>query len=176
MTSSALQSLLRDGELAGSWTLDAARSEVRLRARHMWGLITVKGVFRQFSGNGTVSAAGEVGGVVTVVAGSIDTKIKGRDDHLRSADFFDTANHPDFTFAADGVTPVGEGVQVTGQLTVCGHTRPASFNAKVSQVDGDLQLDGELQVNRTDFGLTSNPLGMASMNVAIVVHAVFTRQ
>jgi polyisoprenoid-binding protein YceI len=176
MTSSALQSLLRDGELAGSWTLDAARSEVRLKVRHMWGLSTITGVFRQFSGNGTVSATGEVAGVFTVDAGSIDTGIKKRDDHLRSADFFDTASHPDFTFAADGVTPAGEGVRVAGQLTVLGRTRPASFDGKASTVDGDVWLDGEIQVNRADFGLTSNPLGMGSMNVTIVVRAVFARQ
>lgn len=175
MTSLALQSL-RDGEFAGSWTLDAARSQVRLKIKHMWGLITITGVFHQFSGNGTVSATGEVAGVFTVDAGSIDTGIKKRDDHLRSADFFDIASHPDFTFAADGVAHAGEGVRVTGQLTALGHTRPTSFDGEVSIVDRDAWLDGEIQVNRADFGLTSNPLGAGSMNVTIVVRAVFTRQ
>ena len=66
---------------------------------------------------------------------------------------------------------------MTGTLTVRGRTRPASFAARVSVLDGtQLELDGELQVNRTDFGLTWNQLGMASVNNTITVHAVFTRQ
>ena len=119
---------------------------------------------------------GDVTGVITVAAESIDTKNPTRDKHLRSADFFDIANHPDITFAADGVTPADGGVRVTGSLTVRGNTRPASFDAKVSSADGQVSLDGELRVNRADFGLTWNKLGIAPMDNTIVVHAVFTRQ
>src|SRR6266487_2554464 len=59
LTSSALRAL-QDGKLAGSWVLDASRSEVRLKSTSVWGLVPVRGVFRQVTGNGTVSAAGEV--------------------------------------------------------------------------------------------------------------------
>jgi len=176
LTSSALQALLQDGKLAGSWTLDPARSKVQLRTRHTFGLLPLHGVFRKVSGNGTVTAAGDASGVMTVAAGSIDTGNSTRDNHLRSADFFDVANHPDFTFAADGVTPADGGVRVNGQLTVRGHTLPVSFEAKVSAPDGEMWLDGELQVNRADFGLTWNRIGIASMHNTITVHAVFTRQ
>jgi polyisoprenoid-binding protein YceI len=51
-----------------------------------------------------------------------------------------------------------------------------SFDATVTSVDGEVWLDGEIPVNRTDFGLTWNWLGIASMDNTIVVHAVFTRQ
>jgi polyisoprenoid-binding protein YceI len=176
LTSSALQALLQDGKLAGSWTLDPARTEVRLKTRHRWGLAALQGVFRQVTGNGTVTAAGEVRGVITVAAGSIDTKNSKRDKHLRSADFFDVAAHPDLTFAADGVTPADGGVRVTGSLTARGRTRPASFDATVSSADVEVWLDGELQVNRADFGMSWNWMGIASMHNTIVVHAVFTRQ
>lgn len=175
LTSSALQALIRDGNLAGSWTLDTARSEVRLKSRSMWGLAPVKGVFREVTGNGTVSAAGEVTGTITVAARSVDTKNKKRDEHLRSADFFDAANHPDITFAVDGIKPGNGGVRVTGSLTVRDQTRPVSFDATVSSADGETWLDGEIQVNRADFGLTWNQMGMASMRNTITVHAVFTR-
>ena len=177
LTASALDTLLRDGKLAGSWALDASRSEVRLRSKSMWGLVAVKGVFGQVAGSGTVSAAGETSGTITVAAKSIDTKNKKRDEHLRSADFFDAANYPSITFQADQVQPSSEGVMVTGSLTVRGRTRPVSFGARVASFDGDeVWLDGAVQVNRGDFGLTWNQMGMASMNNTITVHAVFTRQ
>src|ERR1700733_13033535 len=176
-TSPALPELLRDGKLAGSWTLDAARSEIALKSKSMWGMLAVKGVFREVTGSGTVSAAGDVTGTVTVAAGSVDTKVKKRDEHLRSPHFFDVANTPDITFAAEQVTPSGEGVTVTGALTVRDRTHPVSFAARVSGSDGaEVELDGEIQVNRADFGLTWNQLGMTSMNNTITVHAVFTRQ
>jgi len=175
LTSSALQALIQDGNLAGSWTLDTARSEVRLKSRSMWGLAPVKGVFREVTGNGTVSAAGDVTGTITVAARSVDTKNKKRDEHLRSADFFDAANHPDITFTVDGIRPGHGGVRVTGSLAVRGRTRPVSFDAMISSADGETWLDGEIQVNRADFGLTWNQMGMASMRNTITVHAVFTR-
>jgi polyisoprenoid-binding protein YceI len=176
-TSPAPQELLRDGKLAGSWALDAAKSEIGLKSKSMWGMVPVKGVFREVTGSGAVSATGDVAGTVTVAAGSIDTRNKKRDEHLRSADFFDAANAPDITFAAGQVTPSGEGVTVAGTLTVRDRTRPVSFAARVSGFDGaQVELDGELQVNRSDFGLTWNKLGMTSMDNTITVHAVFTRQ
>jgi polyisoprenoid-binding protein YceI len=175
LTATALQALLRDGKLTGSWTLDAARSEVRLETRHTWGLRPLHGVFRQVTGNGTVTATGEVSGVITVAAGSVDTRNPIRDRHLRSADFFDIASHPDLTFAAEDVRPADEGVRITGQLTVRGRTRPAAFDATVSATADEVWLDGKLQVNRADFGLTWNRMGIAAMDNTIAVHAVFTR-
>jgi polyisoprenoid-binding protein YceI len=175
LTAPDLQGLLQDGQLAGSWTLDPARSEVRLKTRHTWGLLPLKGVFHQVSGNGTVTPDGNVTGVITVAAESVDTKNKRRDTHLRSADFFHVENHPEFTFAVDGVTLTDGGVRVNGSLTVRGNTRPASFDATVSRADGEVSLDGELPVNRTDFGLNWNFIGIASAHSTIVVHTVFTR-
>jgi len=176
LTSPALEALLQDGKLAGSWTLDTARSEVQLKTRHTWGLAPLKGVFSQVTGSGTVSAAGDVTGIVTVAAGSIDTKNKKRDQHLRSGDFFDAASHPDFTFAVDGVRPANGSVRVTGRLTIRDRTRPVSFDAKVSSADGAVRLDAEVPVNRADFGMTWNWMGIAPMNNTIIVHAVFNRQ
>src|SRR5689334_10289052 len=106
---------------------------------------------------------------------SVDTKNKKRDEHLRSADFFDAANRPDITFTVDGIKPGNGGVRVTGSLTVRDQTRPVSFDATVSSADGETRLDGEIQVNRADFGLTWNQMGMASMRNTITIHAVFTR-
>jgi len=142
----------------------------------MWGLAPVNGVFRELSGNGTVSPDGEVSGTITVAAASIDTRNTKRDTHLRSADFFDSASNPDITFTADGIRPAGEGVAVTGALTVRDRTRPLSFDAAASvQADGEIWVDAEVHVNRADFGLTWNQMGMTSMNNTLTIHAVFTR-
>jgi polyisoprenoid-binding protein YceI len=73
------------------------------------------------------------------------------------------------------VRPTDGGVRVTGTLTVRGRTRPASFDAKVSTADGEVALDGEIRVNRGDYGMTWNFIGIAATDNAIAVHAVFTR-
>jgi polyisoprenoid-binding protein YceI len=176
LTASDLQALVQDGTLTGSWTLDPARSQVQLETRHTWGLRPLHGVFRQVTGNGTVTAAGQVTGTLTVAAGSIDTKNKMRDKDLRSAKIFDIASHPDITYTADGIEPSSGGVRVTGSLTVRGRTRPLAFDAKVSAAAGEVQLDAEVPVNRADYGLTYSPMRMASMNNTIIVRAVFIRQ
>ena len=176
LTSADIQALLSEGTLAGAWTLDAARSQVLLNTRHTWGLLPLHGVFRQVSGNGTVTEAGDVTGTIAVAAASVDTKNPRRDKHLRSADFFDVDKHKDFTFAVDGVSPAGDGVRVTGSLTIRGITRQVSFDAKVSRADGELTLDGDFPAKRSDFGMTWNFIGIAAMDSTIAVHAVFTRQ
>jgi polyisoprenoid-binding protein YceI len=137
----------------------------------------VNGVFREVSGYGTVSPDGEVSGTVTVAAASIDTKNTRRDTHLRSADFFDSGNNPDITFTADGIQASGPGAAVTGALTVRGRTRPLSFDGAASvQGDGGIWLDAEVRINRADFGLTWNQMGMVAVNNTIIIHAVFTRR
>jgi len=169
--------MLTDGDLVGAWVLDPRKSSIRLKTRSMWGLAPVKGVFREVSGNGTVSSDGQVSGTVTVAAASIDTKNARRDTHLRSADFFDVANNPDITFAADLIRPSGQGVAVAGALTVRGRTRPLSFDAAASvQGDGGIWLDAEIRINRADFGLTWNPMGLVGVNNTLAIHAVFTRR
>jgi polyisoprenoid-binding protein YceI len=176
-TASTLQAMLKDARLAGSWTLDPSRSTVALRSKSMWGLAPVKGVFRQVTGEGTVSPAGEVSGAITVAAASIDTKNSKRDTHLRSADFFDSDTYAHITFRVDQIRPSGQGVTVTGTLTVRDRTRPVSFDATASVVDaGEVWLDAQVQVNRSDFGLTWNQMGMASVNNKIAIHAVFTKR
>jgi polyisoprenoid-binding protein YceI len=177
LTASALQALLQDASLAGNWTLDPAKSTIGLKSRSMWGLAPVKGVFREVSGQGMVSPAGEVSGTITVAAASVDTKNKKRDEHLRSADFFQVTENPDITFTVDRITPASDGVTVSGQLTARGQTHPVSFPARVSVSGGDeVWLDGEVQVDRSGFGMTWSPMGLASMKNTITVHAVFSKR
>jgi polyisoprenoid-binding protein YceI len=174
LTAPALQELLADASLAGDWTLDRANSTIGLRSKVIAGLIPVKGAFGQVTGHGTASPAGEVSGTITVAAASIETKNAKRDKHLRSGDFFATDTFPHITFSVDRLQPSSGGVTVTGQLTVRGRTRPVTFPATVSVLDsGEVWLDAEVHVNRADFGLTWNRMGMTSMQNTIAVHAVF---
>ena len=176
LTGPPVQALLADGTLTGEWVLDPGRSSIRLTSKVI-GLIPVHGVFREVSGTGTVSPDGEVSGTLTVAAASIDTKNTRRDTHLRSADFFDSGNHPDITFTVDGIRLSAEGAAVTGALTVRGRRRPLSFAAAASaHGDGEIWLDAEVHINRADFGLTWNLLGTTSMHSALPIHAVFTRR
>jgi polyisoprenoid-binding protein YceI len=174
-TGAQLQALLQDAALAGDWTLDASRSTIGLRSKSIWGLVSVKGAFREFSGKGIVSPQGEVRGTITVASASVDTKNAKRDKHLRSDDFFSSDTHPDITFTVDGIKPSGEGVTVSGTLQVRDRIRPMSFDATVAASgEGEIAFDVQVPVNRSDFGLTWNQMG-TSMHNTITVHAVFTR-
>ena len=67
-------------------------------------------------------------------------------------------------------------VAVTGALTVRGRTRPLSFDAVTSVPgDGEVWLDAEVRVNRTDFGITWGQGGMVAKTSTLTIHAVFTR-
>jgi polyisoprenoid-binding protein YceI len=173
---SETEALLADGKLAGAWTLDGAKSSVGLRTKSVWGLVKVNGVFGQVTGAAVISAAGEATGTITVAAASIDTGVKKRDDHLRSADFFDAAKYPDITFSASSVALSGESATVSGTLTVRDQTRPVTVNGTVSAHGQDeISLDAELPVNRGHHGMSFNQLGMMSLDNIIVIHAVFTK-
>ncbi len=173
----AIPAQLDRAALAGTWVLDPAKSTVRLRSKSMWGLVPVKGTFGTVAGEGTMSPAGDVSGTVTVGAASVDTGMAKRDQHLRSEDFFAADTYPDIVFAVDQVPASGAEVTVSGRLTVRDQTRPLSFPVTAAvQGDGEVWLDAEVPVNRTDFGLTWNQLGMSSVHNTITVHAVFTRR
>ena len=173
---SETQALLADGKLAGAWTLDGAKSSVGLRTKSVWGLVKVNGTFGQVTGAAVISAAGEATGTITVAAASIDTGVKKRDDHLRSADFFDAAKYPDITFSATSVTVSGENATVAGTLTVRDQTRPVTVSGAVSANGTDeISLNAELPVNRSQYGMSFNQLGMMSMDNVITIHAVFAK-
>ena len=175
---SELQALLADGKLAGAWTLDGARSSVGLSSKSMWNLVKVKGRFTQVTGAAAISAAGDATGTITVAAASVDTGVKKRDDHLRSADFFDAAKYPDISASVTSVTLAGDGgdAAFSGTLTVRDQTRPLTVSGKVAAPGTDeIALDAEVPVNRRDYGMSFNQLNMMSTDNIITIHAVFTK-
>ncbi len=106
---SALQALLNDPPgAAGVWQLVPTRSSVRFKNKTFWGgLATVTGTFGDVSGTGQVGSNGAVsGGRLEIGASSLKTGIgKKRDEHLRSADFFDVENHPRSASRSPGWNP-----------------------------------------------------------------------
>ena len=176
-TATALEALLQEQVLAGEWVLDPRTSSITLKNKSMWGLVRVSGEFREISGYGIVSADGEISGTIAVAAASIDTGNAKRDTHLRSGDFFDSASNPDITFIADGIRPSGQGVTVTGALTVRDRTRPLTFEAATTvQGNGEVWLDADVHVSQADFGLTWNLLGTVGRTNTLTIHAVITRR
>lgn len=176
MTERRLRARLADGSLTGMWQLDQARSSVKLRTKSMWGLAPVNGVFADVTGEGVLSDEGRVSGRLTVAAASIDTKNTKRDVHLRSADLLNSDVHPHIVFTVERITPAGDQATVAGTLQIHGRTRPITFPATIiASGDDEILIEAAVQVDRSDFGLTWNQLGMASMKNTITVNAVFVR-
>ncbi|PRW63908.1 YceI family protein [Actinopolyspora mortivallis] len=109
----------------GVWTFDPDHTEIRFVAQHI-GMSKIHGAFREVEGRVLVRDPFEDSRVeVAIDAASIDTGVRMRDEHLRSADFLDVANHPKLYFRSDRLTQVrGDRWQVTGNLSLRGTTSP----------------------------------------------------
>jgi polyisoprenoid-binding protein YceI len=175
LSAPTLESSLRGGELTGSWTLVPAASEVRLKSRALWGLVPVTGTFQRVTGGGIVSEDGHVRGAVTVEAASLDTANDKRDASLRSSEFLDADRYPAITFRVQGTRPQEDATAISGTLTVRERTRPVRVLATVEAIGRLLRLDGELHIDRADFGLMWNRLGLVSMRSTISAVLVFAR-
>ena len=149
---------------AGTWVIDSAHSSVEVVARHLV-ISKVRGRFTRFSGRIHVAELPEESSVnFSIDAASIHTADERRDEHLRSPDFLDTANHPEITFASTSVSAGRKAGHwtVTGDLGVRGVTRQVSFDVALDGVgsspDGSprLVVSSQFEVDREEFGLTWN--------------------
>jgi polyisoprenoid-binding protein YceI len=145
------------------WTLDTTHSNVEFSVRHLM-IATVKGRFADVQGTVIIDesdpTASEID--VTIAAASIDTRVAQRDDHLRSPDFFDVARFPTLRFTSRKVARRGDGLKVTGDLTLRGITREVvldvSEQGRQSDPWGGQRAGFEARgtIHRSDFGLTWN--------------------
>ena len=160
----------------GTWQLDSSASTVELHTKAMWGLATVKAVFKAAGGGGTVGDDGSVAGTLVIDASSVDTKSKKRDTHLRGSDFFEVEIYPTFTYTATGARPAtGNQVTVTGTLTVHGESRPLDVPVTVTEAGpNQVLVTGEVEIDRSKWGLTWAKMGARVIN-RVTVAAVFTR-
>jgi polyisoprenoid-binding protein YceI len=147
---------------ADNYKLDVAHSEVEFSVKHMM-ISRTNGDFKQYEG--AIEYDGkEISSLkfdITIEVASIDTKIEKRDDHLRSADFFEAEKFPTIKFVSTAIKNInGKKFDVVGKLTVKGITKevtiPMQFNGAATSPWGQslIGLEGEFKIDRTEYGLT----------------------
>jgi polyisoprenoid-binding protein YceI len=146
----------------GTWNVDPSHSSVEFQVKHM-GLATVKGFFSEFEGKLEVAEDGTISASGAVDAASLSTRNAQRDEHLRSADFFDVENYPTLSFQSKAIEQLDEETyRITGELTIHGVTREVVFEGVTQGVDQDpwgntrVGLEVVGQIERSDFGLSWN--------------------
>jgi len=164
------------GGSAASWKLDPSSSSVAIQHKTIWGLATVRGSFGQVSGSGEILPDGSGSGRLEIGAASLDTKNRQRDKHLQSADFFQASEHPQIVVDLNRINRQGDSATAEGTLTVAGRSRPLALTARITEnSDSAITLAADTEINRADFGMKWNRLGMIKGNAHVSVVARFVR-
>ena len=149
------------GTAAVRWQIDPSHSELTFRIRHL--VSRVNGQFNRWSGTILADPANLGGGSVSVdiQTASIDTNNERRDEHLRSDEFFDAPNHPTITFRSTRVVANGRDLQVHGNLTIRGITKPVVLQGRMLEVGGTpgrrrIGFEAETRINRLDYNVSWN--------------------
>ncbi|MBN3583796.1 YceI family protein [Algoriphagus aestuarii] len=142
------------------WIIDPTHSEVSFKVKHLV-ISTVTGYFRKFEGSLEAASDNFDGATVKFTADvdSIDTNQNDRDNHLKSADFFDAANHPKLSFEGKLAQEDGE-YKLVGNLTMRETTKEVTLSVDLGGVTADpygqtkagFEIEGK--VNRKEFGLS----------------------
>lgn len=140
------------------WLLDPAHSEIMFKVRHMM-ISNVKGQFKSF--NAEIESEDETFDHIKVTASidvdSVFTNNVDRDNHLKSADFFNAEVYPKITFQADTFNSSS-----VGQLTINGITKPVNLDVDFGGISKDpygnikAGFSFEGKINRKEFGLNWN--------------------
>lgn len=168
------------------WTNDKAHSQLQFTVDHL-GLSDVSGMFEDFDVTITSESEDFSDAVfeLTAQVGSINTRIEARDNHLKSADFFDVETYPTITYKSTGITKVGEDrFTLTGDLTIHGVTKSVDMDLWYRGIVVDeesnkqtvgFQLTGV--INRMDFNVGPGfPEPMISNEVRIKADGEFIKQ
>ena len=150
------------GYLTGTWTIDPVHSEVGFSVRHMM-VSKVRGKFTSFEGEivtGENPLSSSV--VATIDLGSIDTGNADRDNHIRSADFFEVDAHPTMTFRSTGIRAEDGDYLLDGELTLRGVTKSVTLALELGGFGPDAfggtrsGFTATGTINRKDFGVDFN--------------------
>jgi polyisoprenoid-binding protein YceI len=148
---------------AGTWTVDPVHSSVGFAVKHL-GIATVRGKFDEFEGTLEIGENDESARAYGTVQGvSVNTNDAGRDQHLRSADFFGVEQNPELRFESTDISQVDEdSFDISGNLTMNGVTHPVTLKAEVQGTEIDpwdnerVALEVRGQLNRGDWNMTFN--------------------
>lgn len=147
-------------DLHGTWVLDPAHTNIGFVARH--AMVTkVRGGFHEYESSITYGETPSA--TVTLKVDSFDTGITDRDNHIKSADFFDVENYPEITFTATefNLDETGNGT-VVGDLTIKGVTKPVTLDVETEGVAEDpygntrLGFEATTKIKRSDWGINYN--------------------
>lgn len=146
----------------GTWTLDPTHTEIGFSVRHL--VSKVRGKFDTFEGT-LVTAEDLTASTVKVSVdlSTINTGTAGRDDHLRSADFFEVESHPTMTFVSTGVIQKSDtDFAVTGDLTIKGVSKPVELAVEFLGEGNDpwggtrVGVEAKTEISRKEFGIDFN--------------------
>lgn len=185
ITCLALGLFLSASVFAQSWTLDKMHSQLNFGVTHM-GINTVEGGFKSFSATVTSSKDDLSDAVIELTAdvSSLNTGVDPRDNHLKTADFFDAATYPTFTFKSTSFTHTdGKNYVLTGDLTLHGVTKSVTLNVVFNgtatnpmnkKTSAGFHISGV--INRADFGIgTKFPDNMLSNDVNLDANTEFIK-
>ena len=150
---------------ATTWNIDPDHTNIGFKVRHLM-VSNVRGSFAKHSGVVDIDDKDITKSKVevTIDTASINTNVQKRDEHLRSADFFDVAKYPTMTFVSRKVVKAGkDNLKVTGDLTLHGITREVVLDVEGPTMEskdpwGNIRRGAvaSAKINRKDFGLTWN--------------------
>jgi polyisoprenoid-binding protein YceI len=167
------------GYVAGTWTIDPVHSEVGFAVRHMM-VSKVRGKFKTFSGE-LVTGENPLDSSVTaeIDLASIETGAEQRDDHIRSADFFEVETYPTMTYRSTGIRADGDGYVVDGDLSLKGVTKQVPLTLELNGFGPDpfggtrAGFTATAEINRREFNVNfSAPMQNGGAVVAdkITIH------
>ena len=142
----------------GTWTIDPVHSSIGFSVRHLV-VSKVRGNFGTFSGAIAVAEDGTPSVSAEIAIDSVNSGNAQRDEHVKSADFFDVEKYPTATFVSTGVRADGDGYVVDGDFTLKGVTKPIALSLEFNGVNpgmGHGQVAGfeaSVVLNRKDFGI-----------------------
>ncbi len=165
------------GRDASRWRLEPAHSSAEFRVPHFWGLVKVKGHFDRLDGWFEIDQSGNRRLELIIDAASLNTGNRRRDEHLRSADFFNAQQHPEVRFHSTSVTDAGDGrLHIDGELMAAGKSVPLDLDATVEEADEQLQIEAGAILDQRQLGMTWSPLGIVRAPSTLSVRARLRRE
>lgn len=144
-----------------TWHIDPVHSRIGFKVKHL-KVSTVRGTFTDFSGSieSTDDSFVNASASFAAKAASVTTHNEMRDNHLRSAEFFDAENHPEITFTSKSFVKNGDGFIVTGDLSIRGVSKEVSLTAMQGGIGSGMDdkrvvsFEASGEIDRREFGLT----------------------